>query len=281
MVTLREGDRRRLTAGVLRVSKASAVVATSALSGRWSFELLESDPQQWEGAKLWDGNEAVGAIRFGVQRATLASAEQARGLCELARSATGYTVALATLARGSLEALSRVNWVVSSRSGSELLTRHASLEYADLRYPAQHGLEVHNVAGSDRLPVDDYRTSIEQALLSFGAQVQKKVGITDLVTDMLSEIYNEGPRLYSGLSASAHAHGWATGNFFDPKTLALQPDHQMVIEYCQYVIDSTIQVTDRFIRAFRSPQGDIDRWAGVRDPVSTELDQFFQKRDRV
>jgi hypothetical protein len=97
---------------------------------------------------------------------------------------------------------------------------------------------------------------------------------------MLAEIYNEAPQLYSGLSASAHAHGWATGNFFDPKTLALQPDDQMVIEYCEYVIDSTIHVTDRLVRAFKSPQGDVDRWVGVRDPVSSELEQFFQKRDR-
>ena len=78
MVELLERDRRMLTAGVLRIVKASGVLATTALGGEWPFKQVESRHPAWIRAKLWDGNEAVRGIRFGVQRTMLAACEQGR-----------------------------------------------------------------------------------------------------------------------------------------------------------------------------------------------------------
>jgi hypothetical protein len=279
MVELLERDRQTLTSSVLRIVKACNVLATAALDATWSFMLLDAKSPVWAGTKLWDGNEADSSIRFGLQRAMLASAEQGRGLSELTRSPHGYTIALATLARGALEALARVNWVLASGTADELLVRHASLEFADLRYPAQHKLFMHNVGGTTRIPVVAYRAEITDTLARFGLEV-KKAGMTDLATGLLEEIYNEAPQLYSGLSASAHGLGWATGNFFDADTRALKRDDQMVIEYCEYVIDSVIHVSDRFVRAFAADEASVDRWAGVRDQVWIELDSIVKRRDQ-
>ena len=82
MIELRDVDRRTLTAGVLRIVKASSVLATAALEGTWPFKEVEVAAPAWIGTKLWDGNEAVQGIRFGVQRTMLAACEQGRGLAK-------------------------------------------------------------------------------------------------------------------------------------------------------------------------------------------------------
>src|SRR6185312_3311462 len=215
--------------------------------------------------------EVAGGIRFGVQRTILAACEQGRGVAELARSSHGYTVALATLTRGAIEALGRVRWVLSSRTADVLLVRHASLEFGDLRYPEQHTLEVHHVGVADqRVPVASYRQGITDGLSRFGLAVSK-VGMMDLAIGMLGEIYNEAPQLYSGLSAAAHGQGWATGNFFDATSRTLRRDDQMLIEYCAYVIETTILVSDLLIAAMVTDQASVDRWTSARDQVDAQL----------
>jgi hypothetical protein len=279
MVELLERDRRMLTAGVLRVVKASSALATSALERKWPFVLIEAETPAWVSTKLWDGNEAVGGIRFGTLRAILAACEQGRGLAELSRSTHGYTVALATLTRGAIEALARARWVLSSPRADDLLVRHASLEFADLRYPEQHGLHVHHQGGTnERVPVAIYRQSIINVLEGHGLAVSK-IGLGDLATGLLGEIYNEAPQLYSGLSAGAHGHGWATGNFFDADTRGLRRDDQMVIEYCAYVIEATTLVSNLLVASALPDQASIDRWVAARDQTDVALSVILHKRD--
>lgn len=96
MVALTDGDRRALTADVLRITKARRALASAALSEQWPFALIQAESPAWVGSRLWDTNEAATGIRIALQRALLASAEQGRGLAELARSNFEYTVARAT-----------------------------------------------------------------------------------------------------------------------------------------------------------------------------------------
>ncbi|HEX4402809.1 MAG TPA: hypothetical protein VHZ98_15925 [Galbitalea sp.] len=279
MVEMLERDRQTLTSSVLRIVKASSVLATAALEGKWSFVLLQSNAPAWAGTKLWDGNEAVGGVRFGVQRTMLAACEQGRGVAELARSSHGYTVALATLTRGVVEALGRARWILSSEVADDLLIRHASLEFGDLRYPAQHTLNVHHVGVADqRVPAATYRQGIMDGLSRFGLAVSK-VGLMDLAIGVLREIYNEAPQLYSGLSAAAHGQGWATGNFFDATSRTLLRDDQMLIEYCAYVIETTILVSDLLIATMVPDQASVDRWTSARDQVDAQLSVILRKRD--
>ncbi|HEX4058053.1 MAG TPA: hypothetical protein VHX87_07035 [Galbitalea sp.] len=215
-----------------------------------------------------------------LQRTMLAASEQGRGLAELSRSSFGYTVALATLARGSVEALSRANWVLSSGSADEMLIRHASLEYADLRYPLQHGLAVRHQGkdGDVWVAVDAYRQRVEAFLAGYGLRIVK-AGLTELATNLMGEIYNEAPQLYSGMSAAAHGQGWATGNFFDNEKQALRRDDQMAIEYCAYVIEATTHVTDKFLAAFQPDRASAERWISERHQVDLMLRVILQRRD--
>jgi hypothetical protein len=281
MVKLFEQDRQTLTSSVLRLVKASGVLANAVLEGKSSFVLLEPNPPAWVGTNLWDGNEAAASIRFGVQRTILAACEQGRGVAELARSTHGYTVALATLTRGAIEALGRVRWMLLSETADDLLVRHASLEFSDLRYPEQHTMYVHHVGVADeRIPVAMYRKGIAAALGRYGLGMTK-VGLMDLATGLLGEIYNEAPALYSGLSAAAHGQGWATGNFFDTESRALRRDDQMLIEYCAYVIETMTFVSDLLIARMAPDQASVDRWTSARDQVDAGLSVILRKRDAL
>jgi hypothetical protein len=281
MVELRDQDRRALTAGVLRIVKASTVVATAASTGQWGLRAPGTKDAGWMADRIWDGNRGVDSVRLVLQRTILAACEQGRGVAELARSVTGYTVVLATLTRGSIEALGRVNWVLSSGSADEVLVRHASLEYGDLRYPLQHGLKIRRQGrlGETWTQVDVYRRSIVTCLSRYGLGLAK-AGVTQLTTTLLSEIYNEAPQLYSGLSAAAHGQGWATGNFVDVAQSALRRDDQMVIEYCAYVIESTTLVTEKLTRALAADRASVERWASERDQVNVMLRTILNRRDQ-
>lgn len=280
MVELLERDRRTLTAAVLRTMNASARLATTAFERDWAFTATGANDARWANGRLWDGNPALGGIRFALERAMLAACEQGRGLAELARSTHGYTVALATLARGTVEALARADWILSSATADELLVRHASLEHADLRYPEQHQLQVHDRGSGDvvKVPVAEYRQRIADFLVSFGLSVTK-TGLTELATRLLNEIYREAPELYSGMSAAAHGQGWATGNFFDSKQRKLQRNDQMLIEYCAYAIETTIQVSDKLLTGFVPDSASVDRWTSERDQVLIQLDVILKRRD--
>lgn len=280
MIALRDEDRRALTAGVMRITKASAVLASAALKDRWDVLVPRVATAPWRDEHLWDGNPALDGIRLGLHRAVLAACEQGRAVAELARSSTGYTVVLATLTRGSIEAMARVNWTLDSGSESELLVRHASLEFGDLRYPVQHGLRIRQQGrgGESWSLVADYRRGIETFLLRYGLAI-KKAGLTELATGLLSEIYNEAPRLYSGLSAAAHGQGWATGNFFDLDQGRLVRDDQMVIEYCAYVIETIAVVTSKLTIALAADRASVERWTSEREQVDLMLRTVLKRRD--
>lgn len=280
MVALRDEDRRALTAGVMRITKASAVLASAALKDEWDVLVADVATAPWRDEHLWDGNRALDGIRLGLHRAILAACEQGRGVAELARSSTDYTVVLATLTRGSVEAMARVNWILDSSSAPEILIRHASLEYGDLRYPAQHGLRIRQQGrgGESWSLVTDYRRSIEGFLSRYGLAV-KKAGLTELATGLLSEIYNEAPQLYSGLSAAAHGQGWATGNFFDAAQRRLLRDNQMVIEYCAYVIETATLVANKLTTALAADRASVERWWSERDQVDLMLRTILRRRD--
>jgi hypothetical protein len=281
MVEMLERDRRTLTAGVLRVAKASATLATAALNEKWAFSLEGVADAEWEKETLWDGNTALGSIRFNLQRTMLAACEQSRGLAELARSSYGYTVSLATLARGVVEALARVDWILSSQTADEFIERHASLEHADLRYPQQHELQMISRGSSpgSKVPVAIYRKSIVDFMDRYSLALPK-AGLTDLTTRLLADIYHEAPQLYSGMSAAAHGQGWATGNFFDVDQRSLHRDDQMVIEYCAYATETMVHVSDRLVKAMVPTPASVDRWMNERDHALSQLDLILTRRDQ-
>jgi len=158
--------------------------------------------------------------------------------------------------------------------------RHASLEFADFRYPEQQNVLVHHRGRDQKVSADTYRRMINEVLAPFGLKANK-IGPTELATGQLDAHYHNGAWLYSGLSASAHGHGWATGNFFDMDTSALKRDDQMVIEYCAFVIESTIHVSDRLIAALVPVQSGVDRWVSNRTAVQAQFGSILERRDRA
>lgn len=164
MLTMREGDRRQLTGNLLRLLKAAEILTEASLA---------SDPQgaSWAGAAagsdlnatpLWDGNSPFVSVRSSMSRSMLAGLQHGLALFELSRSTRGHSVTMATVTRGSIEALGRVHWLLCAETPTELVTRHASLELYDLRHPEQQGLLLRQlpVETVPTVPVGDHRQAM-------------------------------------------------------------------------------------------------------------------------
>jgi hypothetical protein len=284
MTTMHERHRRQLTGGVLRLSNATLSLAPDCLVTRsppssWAGLVEVSDINREVG---WDGNRPFVSVKASILRTVLAGCQHGLGLYELARSARGYSVALATLTRGAIEAYGRVDWLLSAETPDQLIGRHGSMEYSDQRYPSQHRqvLQVEPPSPRSGMLAADYRETIRQFLETHNVAMEK-CSPGELANKLLGEIYNEPDLIYSGLSATAHGLGWATTNFFSVNSSNLIPDDQMLIEYCAYVIETTTRLCDRLVEVFVPAQAVADRWTQVRDQVNSELSYFIVSRDQL
>lgn len=280
MLTMASRDRQELTSGLLRVVLASQQLMRQALdaspppddswAGTMASHYLNAQPG-------WDRNHPFRTAELAFRTTTESACQHGLALFEMSRSRRELAVPLATVARGSIEALGRIFWLVTAESMASLASRVASLEYYDMEYPAKYGQKLR------RLPVEtepttlvsEYRLELKAWLTERGLPLVKR-GTTALATDLLEVSYGDGRVVYSDLSAAAHGQGWATANFYSFETTRLQRDDEMLLAYCMYLIESMRTVAVRLAHAFGAVPGELDRWRQSMDQVDAMIGEFVK-----
>lgn len=282
MLTMLEKDRRTLTAGLLRVLKASASLSGACLAparseSSWVATMTSSAVN---GKLLWDGNVPFRVVRASIARTAEAAREHGAALFELARSARALSVPLATVTRGAIEAYGRIFYLLSADAPDALFARYAALDYFDMDYPQKQGAKLRRLPLETEAthPVDAYRERIRAWADASGLKLNKQ-GPAVLAGDLLMQLYPDGVEakvVYSGLSAAAHAQPWATANFYDFEENRLRRDDEMLMEYCVYVIETTRLIDDQIVQRFGAERADIDRWKQANAHVSESLSSFVR-----
>ena len=280
MLTMLDKDRRVLTAGLLRVLKASSSLSAACLDpARTESSWVATMTSSAVNAKpLWDGNVPFRIVRASIARTAEAAREHGMALFELARSERALTVPLATVTRGAIEAYGRVFYLLDADSPDVLFARYAALDYFDMDYPQKHGAKLRRLPLETEAthPVGAYRERTRAWADASGLKLDKQ-GPAVLAGDLLMQLYPDGADakvIYSGMSAVAHAQPWATANFYDFKANRLRRDDKMLMEYCMYVIETTRLVSDQIVQRFGAEQLDIDRWKQTNAQVSESLRAF-------
>lgn len=281
MLTMESRDRQELTSGLLRVVLASQRLARVALSPEysppkdsWAARMADDGLNALPG---WDRNHPFGTVQL-VFRTTIESAFQhGLALSELSRSKRALAVPLATVTRGSIEALGRVFWLLSAASMNELVSRVASLEYNDMEYPARYGQKLRRlpVEAEATTPVRDYREELKKWLDERSIPLIKH-GRSAMAVGVLDVSYGDGRLVYSDLSAAAHGQGWATANFYSFETTQLQRDDELLLAYCMYLIETMRTVVIRLALAFAVDPGEIDRWRQGVAQVDAMIGEFVK-----
>lgn len=273
-------DRQELTSGLLRVALASQQLMRRALdqdpppSDSWAGEMAAGPLNTAPG---WDLNHPFRTVQLALRTTSESACQHGLALFEMSRSKRELAVPLATVTRGSIEALGRVFWIISATSMRELISRVASLEYYDMEYPAKYGQKLRRlpVKAEPTTPVSKYRDELKAWLEEHGIPLIRR-GTTVLAIDLLEVSYGDGRVVYSDLSAAAHGQGWATANFYSFDTTRLQRDDSMLLAYCMYLTESMRTVAVRLARAFGTPSGDIDRWRQAGDQVDATIGEFVK-----
>lgn len=282
MFTMLDKDRRALTAGLLRVLKASASLSAVCLAPVRSESIwVATMTSSAVNAKpLWDGNVPFRIVQASIARTTEVAREHGMALFELARSERALSVPLATMTRGAVEAYGRVFHLLSADTPDVLFARYAALDYFDMDYPQKHGAKLRRLPLETEAthPVDAYRERIRTWADASGLKLHKQ-GPAMLAAELLMQLYPDGVEakvVYSGLSAAAHAQPWATANFYDFEANGLRRDDKMLMEYCMYVIETTRLISDQIVQRFGAEQTDIVRWKRTNSQVSESLSAFIR-----
>ncbi|WP_147522554.1 hypothetical protein [Brevibacterium senegalense] len=276
-----ERDRRELTAGLLRVLKAASALGHECLSpqAQPSEWVLSMESASFNAARGWDGNLPFVGVRATMARTAEAAHEHGFALFDLARSSRALSVPLATVTRGAIEAYGRVHHLLIADTPAELFARYASIEYFDMDYPDRLDERLLRLPleTDAKHAVDAYRGRLRQWMTAHDLPL-KKAGPSVLAIEVLAAIYQDARIVYSGLSATAHGHAWATANFFDFDKNTLRRDDKMLMEYCMYVIETNRLIGTWFIQRFVPPRHAVERWKQVNSHVDNRLSSFITQR---
>lgn len=280
MLVMESRDRQELTSGVLRVVLASQKLLRSVLAseeppdGSWAATMAADPLNATPG---WDRNHPFRTVQLALRATTESGSQHGLALFEMSRSKRALAVPLATVTRGSIEALGRAYWLTTAESMTELVSRVASLEYYDMEYPAKFGQKLRRlpIETVPTTPVRDYRLALKAWLDERSIPLVKR-GSTALAVDVLEIAYGDGRIVYSDLSAAAHGQGWATANFYSFETTQLQRDDSMLLAYCMYLIETLRTVTVKVSKAFGASAIDTERWRQVVNHVDETIAEFVK-----
>ena len=255
---------RLLTGSLLRIVKAGDVLAHACVRGAlqpwsWSAQIAASNINLFP---AWDGNVLHRRLLGDVGRGCESAYEHGLALFELTRSKRAFSVPLATVTRATIEAHSRVFWLLTAEAPEECIRRIASLEYKALSYSMRLGAKLRRLpfeTGATK-PVPEYRTTLASWAKHYGLKLEGGEP-TKLATEFLETLYpGHGAYTYFGLSGVAHANEWATANFYDFKSGRLRRDDKMVMEYCMYVIEAVRSISELLIERFEPALAVSERW---------------------
>ena len=126
---------------------------------------------------------------------------------------TGASV-LATVARGTHEALARTWFLLARTSDTDLHHRSISLLIAELRFPVQFDESMRTRGGTAVDPVE-MRKSLQAELQRLGVPTPKRIDFAGMVATMLDGVLQggDGRDVYSTLSAVAHAQRYGIDTY--------------------------------------------------------------------
>lgn len=272
---------RLLTSALLRVVNASGVLAQACIRGplqpwSWSAEIAASDINLFP---AWDGNVLHRRLLGDLGRGCESAREHGFALFELARSTRAFSVPLATVTRGAIEAYGRVFWLLSAETPVECVLRLASLEHKALFHGERRGVKLRRLPLETEatLPVADHRALIASWADHFKLKLEGG-DPTRLAIDFLEALYpGQGAYTYFGLSGAAHANEWATANFYDFKSGRLRRDDTMLMEYCMYVIEATRTICELLIQRFDPDVPAAERWTQTYEGALRDIDGFITR----
>jgi hypothetical protein len=285
---------RRLSAATLQIANACQRLADASAGNdpRIGSQAATALASSYSSTPSWRGE---GAITRGLHEdlyfATLAAVDQAHALVVLTRDSRTLAPSVATVTRSVVEALARVDWLLSSPTTELLIARGAQLQISDLRYALEMGVELvsnYPDGRTETTPIKDYVDDIQKYLIAYGLP-RLKDGRTAISRAFLKKDYNEPNEIYSGLSAAAHGETHAIGNFRPRQLGALQVadgsvrlvlSDTMTVEYHQYAITSFSTVGEDLARYFVPTQDQIDRWSAARQNALAVLNAYVSFRDQ-
>ncbi|MEQ6896560.1 hypothetical protein [Microbacterium sp. KR10-403] len=191
----------------------------------------------------------------------LSASDHARAFAALMRSERGFSTALMTLCRDTLESLSRSRWLMHGLPFRTMAHRSISLLYGDLRYPEKYGETLISRDG-DEVDPSERRRHFECELERLGLSRPLKIVSTTLVEELVSSDipHQAGPKFYSLLSAAAHGHRSAINAFVltssDQKVLGLSASLPTVTELAFVIAATLLSTADAMVKWYGNPQAE-------------------------
>lgn len=206
----------------------------------------------------------------------LSACDHARAFSTLIRGDRRPATALMTLARGCLEAVGRVRWLVQDLDFATLAHRSISLLYADLKYPMQHGEMLLDRDGGDVDP-GERRSYYEGELERLGVAKPLKIEITRLVEEVAASdiAHQDGKQLYSVLSSVAHGHRSGINAFVqtspDNVVLGLGASLPTVTEFALQMTVTLVSTAEAMSQWYGHPKDEQSRIDAARGRIGARL----------
>ncbi|GAA4659588.1 hypothetical protein [Arthrobacter cryoconiti] len=179
-----------------------------------------------------------------------------------------HIMPLATLTRGSVEALGKANYLLDANSASDLLRRHVSLATLELGNSVKHS----EFAYHDGTKVDGkaYLEGVKDLVVQLGLSKPDQVNVTGLTSDLLNESSpgSPGRTFYSQLSGVAHGETAAVSMFIASdlnEGLRFVHKRDVLLPYAGMLFATCRLVLDKMIDHFGVEQEYCNGWRGVTE----------------
>lgn len=188
-----------------------------------------------------------------------------------------HIMPLATLTRGSVEALGKANYLLDAKSASDLLRRHVSLATLELGNSVKHN----EFALHDGTKVDGkaHLQDVKDLAMKLGLDKPDQVNVTGLTSALLSESAPGAPgrQYYSQLSGVAHGETAAVSMFIaSDLDEGLRFVHKRVVlfPYAGILFGTCRLVLDKMIDHFGVEQEHCNGWRGVTERAEPWINEL-------
>jgi hypothetical protein len=290
-------DVQRLSGALFDLSNGSERLANAALGHEFP---KDSAASKWEldwvnQAGGWRGSTAVSAALRALFFTELAAFDHMRAFAAGLRGRRPATVALASTARGALEAFARINYVVRVGSARELVKRHGGLELTDLTYLIEMEDESDSPAlqfwaDGAEIGATELKATVERDLKALRIPVKMPPNRSTLTRQLLdTALGRTGGRVrYSTISAVAHGESYAVNAFavvqkkdidgVAGSSVTFRTPRDFAIDYALFVGASCVAAQEQLIEKCSPSPAEVDRWVGVKERVISQLHTLATSR---
>lgn len=265
---------------------SQSLIGMVSVGEKITFECMDNEPPAGSEASemfyTFDRTSAQSYVMDAfllMQHANLSGFDNVRALVALIRTKPPRSTSLAAVTRAALEAFSRT-WLLLSASGpEELIHRHLSLLYSDLRHPALNNTPMASLDGDPFDPVERrffYAAELER----LGLPAPLKIELSRLTADLLDAEFEDGKgaRRYSDLSAIAHGQRLGTNTFVirdDTGGIGgLVAPREVVEIFATESLASISAATEAFIRVFGNQVRHMELFSAASDRAAVAMSRF-------